>query len=48
LKSKKTGIVYDYKKYVSEGEQIKVGKWNETTNKIDFDDDEESEEEYDE
>ena len=48
LKSKKTGIVYDYKKYVSEGEQIKVGKWNETTNKIDFEDDEESEEEYDE
>ena len=48
LKSLITGIIYDYKKYVSDGEQIKVGKWNEITNKIDFEDDEESEEEYDE
>ena len=49
LKSKKTGIIYDYNKYVKEGEQIKVGRWNEKTNKIDFEEnDEESEEEYDE
>ena len=47
LKSKKTGIVYDYKKYVNDNEQVKVGKWNENTKKIDFIDDEESEEEYD-
>ena len=49
LKSKKTGIIYDYTKYVKDGEQIKVGRWNEKTNKIDFEEnDEESEEEYDE
>jgi hypothetical protein len=49
LKSKKTGIIYDYTKYVKDGEQIKVGRWNEKTNKIDFqENDEESEEEYDE
>ena len=49
LKSKKTGIIYDYTKYIKDGEQIKVGRWNEKTNKIDFqENDEESEEEYDE
>jgi len=47
LKSKKTGIVYDYKKYVNDGEQVVVGKWSESANKIIFDDGEESEEEYD-
>lgn len=47
LKSKKTGIVYDYNKYVNEGEQVVIGKWNEAANKIDFDDAEESEDEYD-
>jgi hypothetical protein len=53
LKSKKTGIIYDYNVYVKENDQLVVGKWNETTNKIDFteedddDDDEEDEEEYD-
>jgi len=48
LKSKKTGIVYDYTEYVNNGEQVVVGKWNENTNKIDFSNDgEESEEEYD-
>jgi hypothetical protein len=47
LKSKNTGIIYDYLKYVKESEQIQVGKWNTQTNKIDFFDDEESEEEYD-
>jgi len=48
LKSKKTGIIYDYNKYVKEGEQEIVGQWNESKNKIDFADaGEESEEEYD-
>ena len=48
LKSKKTGIVYDYNEYVKNGEQVVVGKWNDAKNKIDFNkaSDEESEEEY--
>ena len=49
LKSKNTGIIYDYKEYTQNGEQVVVGKWNESKNKIDFAvADEESEEEYDE
>lgn len=47
LKSKKTGIIYDYNEYVKNGEQVVVGKWNDTTNKIDFSAAEEEEEEYD-
>jgi hypothetical protein len=47
LKSKKTGIVYDYEKYVNEGEQVVIGKWNENEKKIELDDAEEEEEEYD-
>ncbi len=49
LKSRKTGIVYDYTKYVKEGEQEVVGKWNDATNKIVFNEveEEEEEEEYD-
>ena len=47
LKSKKTGIIYDYNEYVKNGEQVVVGKWNDTLNKIDFADTEEEEEEYD-
>jgi len=51
LKSKKTGIIYDYNEYTKNGEQVVVGKWNDTSNKIDFneekDDDEEEEEDYD-
>jgi len=50
LKSKKTGIVYDYAEYVKTGDQIVVGQWNPETSAIDFkkacDDEEESEEEY--
>ena len=50
LKSKKTGIVYDYDEYVNnDGEQVVVGKWNTDTNKIDFAksaDSEEEEEDY--
>ena len=49
LKSKKTGIIYDYTEYVKNGDQVVVGKWNETKNKIDFTEtSEESEEEYEE
>lgn len=57
LKSKKSGIVYDYDIYINEEKQVVVGQWNETTNEIDFskeeeededEDDEEEEEEYDE
>ena len=48
LKSKKTGIIYDYSEYVTNGEQVVVGKWNENTNKIEFAAAEEEEEEYDE
>jgi hypothetical protein len=49
LKSKKTGIIYDYTEYTKNGEQVVVGKWNETSNKIDFSEpeDEEEEDEYD-
>ena len=48
LKSKKSGIIYDYQEYIKNGEQVMVGKWNESKNKIDFNNSgEESEEEYD-
>jgi len=48
LKSKKTGIIYDLNEYVKNGEQVVIGKWNENSNKIEFNKDgEESEEEYD-
>ncbi len=47
LKSKKTGIIYDYNMYVKNQEQVVVGKWSDSANKIIFDDGEESEEEYD-
>ena len=48
LKSKKTGVIYDYTEYVTNGEQVVVGKWNDISNKIDFNktSDEEEEEEY--
>jgi hypothetical protein len=49
LKSKKSGIVYDYKEYINNSNQLVVGKWNNNTNKIDFTkSDEEIEEEYEE
>ena len=49
LKSKKTGIIYDYTEYVKNGDQLVVGKWNDSKNKIDFTEtSEESEEEYEE
>jgi hypothetical protein len=51
LKSKKSGICYDYSEYVTNGEQVVIGKWNNNTNKIEFeavagDEEEEVEEEY--
>jgi hypothetical protein len=48
LKSRNTGIIYDYNEFVKNQEQVVVGKWNEAKNKIDFSEDsEEEEEEYD-
>jgi hypothetical protein len=48
LKSKKTGIIYDYTEYTKNGDQVVVGKWNDASNKIDFNKtEEEEEEEYD-
>lgn len=49
LKSRNTGIIYDYNEFVNNGEQVVVGQWNETKNKIDFSNatEEEEEEEYD-
>lgn len=47
LKSKKSGIIYDYNEYVKNSEQVVVGKWNDSTNKIEFTAAEEEEEEYD-
>ncbi len=46
LKSKKTGIIYDYAEYTQNGEQVVVGQWNEVKSTIDFKSAEESEEEY--
>lgn len=46
LKSKKSGVIYDYNEYVKNGEQVVVGKWNDDKNKIDFANKEEEEEEY--
>lgn len=48
LKSKKTGVIYDYTEYVKNGEQVVIGKWNDISNKIEFNktSDEEEEEEY--
>ena len=49
LKSRKTNIIYDHEEFDKNQEQIVLGKWNESTNKIDFvNTDEESEDEYDE
>jgi hypothetical protein len=48
LKSKNTGIVYDYLKYTQEGEQVVVGKWSDATNSIMFDDHDSSDEENNE
>jgi hypothetical protein len=49
LLSKKSGVIYDYEKYVKESEQVVVGKWNEAEKKIEFTTkatDEESEDDY--
>ena len=47
FKSKKTGIVYDYNELKTTGNEVVVGKWNDSTNKIDFANSEEEEEDYD-
>ena len=46
LKSKNSGVIYDYDKYVNEEQQVVVGKWNETTEKVEFIKEEESADEY--
>jgi len=46
LLSNKSGVIYDYEKYVNEGEQVVVGKWNETEKKIILNKAEESADEY--
>jgi hypothetical protein len=48
LKSKKSGVIYDYVEYTKNGEQVVIGKWNDSKNKIEFNEtSEESEDEYD-
>ena len=48
LKSKKSGVIYDYVEYTKNSEQVVVGKWNDSKNKIDFtESSEESDDEYD-
>jgi hypothetical protein len=47
LKSKNTGVIYDYIAYTKQEEQIVVGQWSDSQNKIIFNTSgEESEEEY--
>ena len=46
LVSKKSGVVYDYEKYVKDQDQVVVGKWSEEDKKIVFNSVEESEDEY--
>ena len=46
LLSKKSGVIYDYEKYASEGEQVVVGKWSEEAKKIIFNKAEETADEY--
>ena len=41
-------IIYDYNEYVTSGDQVVLGKWNEATNKIDFQESEEESEVEDE
>jgi hypothetical protein len=52
LKSKNSGIIYDYDAYVLTGDQVMVGTWNEEKKCIIFEnifsDSEEEEEEYEE
>ena len=46
LVSKKSGVVYDYDKYVKDQEQVVVGKWDDPNKKVIFSSLEESEDEY--
>jgi chemotaxis protein histidine kinase CheA len=48
LVSKNSGVVYDFEKYTTSGDQVAVGMWLESKNKIEFKsaDEEESEDEY--
>lgn len=40
LKSKKHGTIYDYEEWINNKVVFEVGKWNESANKIDFDEQE--------
>jgi hypothetical protein len=48
LRSKSSGIVYDYDAYVNKNEQIVIGKWIEASKSVEFQKEEESDEESDE
>ncbi len=48
LKSKKSGIIYDYDEYVKNQDQVAVGFWCDKENKINFNKAEESDEESEE
>ena len=48
LRSKSSGIVYDYDAYVNKNEQIVIGKWIEVSKSVEFQKEEESDEESDE
>jgi hypothetical protein len=42
LKAVATGVIYDLDEYIDNQEQVEVGRWNESENKIDFDESSES------
>jgi len=48
LKSLNTGIIYDYIAYTKEGQQVVVGQWSDSLNKIVFNKEDEYEEEEEE
>ena len=47
LRSKSSGVVYDYEAYKSKGEQVMVGKWDSDTSRVTFEEYAEEEEESD-
>jgi hypothetical protein len=47
LKSLKSGVIYDYDAFRKTGDTVVLGKWNDSKNKIEFVEQEESEDEYD-
>ena len=47
LKSTNSGIIYDYELFKKEGDAVMIGVWNDKEEKINFKEDELSDEEYD-